>query len=75
LSTIAASKLNISGHGSPRGDCTARPAFCARGIFFCIKNLYRKPKFWIFGRFGAGFASETFAQPGATGVSCTLFVH
>jgi len=23
----------------------------------------------------ARFASETFAQPGATGVSCTLFVH
>jgi hypothetical protein len=29
LPAIAARKLNISGHGSPRGDCTAQFAFCA----------------------------------------------
>jgi len=33
LSTIAASKLNISGHGSPRGDCTAQVGLFAQGIF------------------------------------------
>jgi hypothetical protein len=29
LPAIAARKLNISGHGIPRKDCTACPAFCA----------------------------------------------
>ena len=37
LPTIAASKLNISGHGSPRGDCTAPSHFCTPG-FFCKLN-------------------------------------
>ncbi len=39
LPAIAARKLNISGHGSPRGDCTAQPHFCTRGFFFNLKNL------------------------------------
>ena len=39
LSTIAASKLNISGHGSPRGDCTAQSHFCTQGFFCKIKSL------------------------------------
>jgi hypothetical protein len=25
--------LNISGHGSPRGDCTAQLPFCVQGFF------------------------------------------
>jgi len=33
LPAIAARKLNISGHGSPRGNCTAQCAFCTQG--FC----------------------------------------
>jgi len=33
LPAIAARKLNISGHGSPRGDCTAQFVFCVQGIF------------------------------------------
>jgi hypothetical protein len=33
LPAIAARKLNISGHGSPRGNCTAQCAFCVQG--FC----------------------------------------
>jgi hypothetical protein len=30
LPAIAASKLNISGHGSPRGNCTAQSVFCVQ---------------------------------------------
>ena len=33
LSTIAARKLNISGHVSPRGDCTAQSAFACKDSF------------------------------------------
>src|SRR5208282_1074785 len=33
LPAIAARKLNISGHGSPRGDCTAQTVFCKQGFF------------------------------------------
>src|SRR5208283_5242997 len=33
LPAIAARKLNISGHGSPRGDCTAQSAFWTQGFF------------------------------------------
>jgi hypothetical protein len=33
LPAIAASKLNISGHGCPRGDCTAQCAVFAQGFF------------------------------------------
>ena len=33
LPAIAASKLNISGHVSPRGNCTAQSAFYAQGFF------------------------------------------
>jgi len=39
LPAIAALKLNISGHGSPRGDCTAQCAFFAQGIFMEKRNL------------------------------------
>jgi hypothetical protein len=33
LPAIAARKLNISGHGSPRGDCTVHFVFCVQGFF------------------------------------------
>jgi hypothetical protein len=33
LPAIAARKLNISGHGSPRGDCTAQCVVCVQGFF------------------------------------------
>ncbi len=33
LPTIAARKLHISGHVSPRGDCTAQSVICVQGIF------------------------------------------
>ena len=33
LPAIAARKLNISGHGSPRGDCTGQSRFCAQELF------------------------------------------
>jgi hypothetical protein len=34
LPAIAARKLNISGHGSPRGDCTVQSVICVQGLFF-----------------------------------------
>ena len=41
LPAIAARKLNISGHGSPRGDCTAQFVFCTQGIFLKLKTYVR----------------------------------
>ncbi len=39
LPAIAARKLNISGHGSPRGDCTVQSVFCVQGKFLKIQNF------------------------------------
>ena len=41
LPAIAARKLNISGHGSPRGNCTAQSAFCVQGFFWIEKTCVR----------------------------------
>jgi hypothetical protein len=39
LPAIATRKLNISGHGSPRGNCTAQYAFVCKYILLKLKNL------------------------------------
>jgi len=38
LPAIAARKLNISGHGSPRGDCTEQTLICTQGFFLISKT-------------------------------------
>ncbi len=45
LPAIAARKLNISGHGSPRGDCTGQSVLCAQQLFQEMTTEFRTGRF------------------------------
>jgi hypothetical protein len=42
LPAVTARKLHISGHGSPRGDCTAQSELCVKSYDNCNKFIVRK---------------------------------
>jgi hypothetical protein len=42
LPAVTTRKLHISGHGSPRGDCTAQQAVCVKSYSNPIKFIRRK---------------------------------